>query len=111
MAYFAKFRGAPVSPRKARLVVDMIRGKDLGAALAVLQFAPQRAAKMLFKVVRSAQANAEDRGVNDVDSLYVSKAWVDEGFRIKRFRPRSRGMAAPFVHRRSHLCVELDVRD
>jgi large subunit ribosomal protein L22 len=110
MAYLAKYRGAPISPRKARLIIDLIRGKDLGLALTTLKFAPQRAAKMLFKVLRSAQANAEDRGVNNVDDLYVSKAWVDEGFRIKRFRPRSRGMANPFVRRRSHLCVELDVR-
>jgi large subunit ribosomal protein L22 len=111
MAFLAQHRGAPISPRKARLIIDLIRGKDLGLALTILKFAPQRAAKMLFKVVRSAQANAENRGVEDVDALYVSKAWVDEGFRIKRFRPRSRGMANPYLRRRSHLCVELDVRD
>ncbi|MDR0868075.1 MAG: 50S ribosomal protein L22 [Planctomycetota bacterium] len=110
MSYLAKHRGAPLSPRKARLIIDLIRGKDLGMALSVLQFAPQRAAKLLYKVVRSAQANAENLGVEDVDKLYVSKAWVDESFRIKRFRPRSRGMANPYVRRRSHLCVELDVR-
>ena len=111
MAYKAANKYAPVSPRKARLVADMIRGKGVSDALTILKFAPQRAAKMIYEVVRSAQANAENGGVEDVDTLFVSAAWVDESFRIKRFRPRSRGMAAPYQRRRSHLCVELAVKE
>lgn len=110
MAYLAKHSYAPISPRKARLIVDMIRGKGVNEALSILQFAPQRAAKFLYKVVQSAQANAEQGGVEDVDSLIISKAWADEGNRLKRWRPRSRGMANPYVRRRSHLCVEVDVQ-
>ncbi len=111
MAYVAKHKFAPISPSKARLVVDMIRGKDVNDALSILKFAPQRAAKMALDVVRSAQANAENMGVEDVDALFVSKVWVDESVRLKRWRPRSRGMAAPYKRRRSHICVELEVRD
>lgn len=108
MSYAAKHMNAPVPPRKARLVIDMIRGKSVSEALTLLQFSPHRAAMLLHKVVRSAQANAEDQGVRDVDSLFVSKCFVDEGFRLKRWRPRSRGMANPYIRRRSHLCVELE---
>lgn len=111
MAYAAKHNNAPVSPRKARLIADMIRGKSVNDALSTLKFSPQRAAKLLYEVVRSAQSNAENRGVEDVDALVVSKAWVDQGIAIKRWRPRSRGMANPFKRMRSHLCIELDVRD
>lgn len=109
-AYVAKHMHAPVSPRKARLIADMIRGKDVSDALNTLNLQPQRAAKMLLKVIRSAQANAEVQGVTDVDELYVTKAWVDEGATLKRWRPRARGSAAPILRRRSHLCVELGLR-
>ncbi len=109
MAFKAMHRHAPVSARKARLVIDMIRGRNVSEALNILRFAPQRAAKMIYKVVQSAQANAENQGVGDVESLYVSKAYVNEGFTLKRFHPRARGSAAAILHRRSHLCVELDV--
>lgn len=87
----------------------MIRGKGVSDALNILKFCPQRSAKMISAVVASAQANAENRGVKDVDALKVTRCWVDEGFKIKRFRPRSRGMANGYVRYRSHLCVELDV--
>ncbi len=107
MGYYASHRHAPVSPRKARLVADLVRGQSVGEALRTLKYAPQRAAKLLYRVIRSAQANAEDRGVRDVDNLFVAKAWVDDGVRLKRWRPRSRGMAVPILRRRSHLCVEL----
>jgi len=109
MPYKAMHRHAPVSARKARLVIDMIRGKNVSDALNILRFSPQRSAKMLYKVVQSAQANAENRGVEDVENLFVSKAYVNEGFTLKRFHPRARGSAAAILHRRSHLCVELDM--
>ena len=108
MAYVAKHRHAPIKAYKARLVIDLIRGKTVNDALNILRYQPQRAARFIEKVVRSAQANAEDRGADGV--FYVSKAWVDEGFMMKRFRPRSRGGAAPYLRRRSHICVEVDVQ-
>ncbi len=111
MPYIATHKHSPVSPRKARLIVDMIRGKNVNAALATLRFQPQRAARMVTKVLRSAQANAMNLGVNDPDSLYVSRAFVDDGVTIKRWRPRARGGAAPILRRRSHITVELDLEE
>lgn len=110
MGYVAKHRHAPVSPRKARLIVDLVRGESVNDALGILRVQPQRAARMLEKVIMSAQANAQVQGVNDVDGLEVTKAFVDEGMTIKRWRPRARGSAAPILKRRSHICVELEVR-
>lgn len=110
MGYIAKHRYAPISARKARLIVDLVRGRSVDDALGILSVQPQRAAKMLRKVIRSAQANAEDRGVADVEGLFVARAWVDEGVRLKRWRPRARGRATPILRRRSHICVELDTR-
>jgi large subunit ribosomal protein L22 len=111
MGYVAKHRYAPVSARKARLVVDLVRGRSVDEALGILAVQTQRAAKMLQKVIRSAQANAEDRGVSDVEGLYIARAWVDEGNRLKRWRPRARGRATPILRRRSHICVELETRE
>ncbi|MDR1612347.1 MAG: 50S ribosomal protein L22 [Planctomycetota bacterium] len=108
MAYVAKHKHAPIKSCKARLVIDLIRGKSVNEALGILRYQPQRAARMIERVVRSAQANALDRGADG--EFYVVRAWVDEGLMIKRFRPRSRGGAAPYVRRRSHICVEVDVR-
>ncbi len=111
MGYCATHRHAPVSARKARLLVDLVRGKNVSVALSVLRFQPQRAAKMLYKVIRSAQANAENQGVSDVDSLYVAKAFANEGATLKRWRPRARGSAAQILRRRSHISVELETRE
>ncbi len=108
MAYVAKHKHAPIKTYKARLVIDLIRGKSVNEALNILRYKPQRAARMIEAVVKSAQANAQDRGADG--EFYISKAWVDEGFMMKRFRPRSRGGAAPYVKRRSHICVEVDVQ-
>lgn len=107
MGYVAKHMHAPIKAYKARLVMDLIRGKSVNDALNILRYKPQRAARMIERVVKSAQANAEDRGADG--SFVIAKAWVDEGFTMKRFRPRSRGGAAPYLKRRSHICVEVDV--
>ncbi len=107
MGYVAKHRHAPIKAYKARLVIDLIRNKTVNDALNILRYKPQRAARFIERVVRSAQANAEDQGASG--EFVVSKCWVDEGFSMKRFRPRSRGGAAPYVRRRSHICVEVDV--
>ena len=93
-----------ISPQKARLVIDLIRGRDVGPALNVLRFTRKRAAKPIEKVLRSAIANAEQKDENlDVDRLYVKHAVINEGFRYKRMRPRMRGMADVYYRRTSHI--------
>ena len=89
----AMARYVRVTPRKARRVVDMIRGMPADEAQAVLQFAPQAASAPVRKVLASAVANAGQAGLHDTDSLVVSRAWVDEGPTLKRFRPRARAAA------------------
>ena len=93
-----------ISPQKARLVIDLIRGRAVGPALTTLQFTKKRAAKPIEKVLRSAIANAEQKDENvDVDRLYVKHAVINEGFRYKRIRPRARGTADVYYHRTSHI--------
>ena len=108
MAYVAKHMHAPIKTYKARLVMDLIRGKSVNEALNILRYQPQRSARMIEAVVKSAQANAEDRGASG--NFIVTKCYVNEGFVMKRFRPRSRGGASPYLKRRSHICVEVDVQ-
>ncbi|KPJ50412.1 50S ribosomal protein L22 [candidate division TA06 bacterium DG_26] len=100
-----------VSPRKARAVVDLIRGKDVSEALTVLKFLRRRAGKFVEKVVKSAASNAIDiAGKNklDMDRLYIKEARVDEGARMKRFRPRAYGRASMIRHRTSHITVVVE---
>ena len=89
----AQARYARVTPRKARRVVDLIRGMQAAEAQAVLRFAPQAASEPVYKVLSSAIANAEHNDKLDADTLWVSRAWVDEGPTLKRYRPRSMGRA------------------
>jgi large subunit ribosomal protein L22 len=102
----AQARYIRVTPRKARRVVDLIRGLPAAEARAVLQFAPQSAAEGVGKVLASAIANAEQgsRGL-DAEDLVVSRAWVDEGPTMKRFRPRAQGRAYRINKRSSHITV------
>jgi large subunit ribosomal protein L22 len=100
----AKARYVRVTPRKARRVVDLIRGLPATDAQAVLQFAPQSASDPVGKVLASAIANAE-QGQLDADSLVVSRAWVDEGPTLKRFRPRAQGRGYRINKRTSHITV------
>jgi large subunit ribosomal protein L22 len=100
----AKARYVRVTPRKARRVVDLIRGMPATDAQAVLQFAPQSASDPVGKVLASAIANAE-QGQLDADSLVVSRAWVDEGPTLKRFRPRAQGRGYRINKRTSHITV------
>ena len=104
----AKGRYLRVAPRKVRLVADMIRGKQAGAALNVLKFTPKKAARMVQKVVSSAVANAEQRADVDIDALYIKRIFVDEGPTLKRWRPRAMGRATRILKRSSHLTVVLD---
>jgi large subunit ribosomal protein L22 len=81
----AKLTFARISPRKTRLVVDMIRGREIQSALNILKFSPQPSAKLISNLLRSAVANAEQKGVSDVDSLYVKTIYVDAGSVLKSF--------------------------
>lgn len=94
-----------VSPRKARQVVDLIRGKGIEEALAILAFTPKRASVPVTKVVKSAAANAEHNYELDKDNLIISAAYVDPGPIIKRWQPRAMGRADRVMKRTSHITV------
>ncbi|PKQ28115.1 MAG: 50S ribosomal protein L22 [Candidatus Anoxymicrobium japonicum] len=100
-----------ISPRKARLVVDAIRGKNLEAAQQTLDFSDRAAAKVISKVLRSAAANAENNNSSSPETLFVSRAYVDEGPTLKRFRPRAMGRATSINKRTCHITVILDERE
>ncbi|NIN62415.1 MAG: 50S ribosomal protein L22 [Gammaproteobacteria bacterium] len=104
----AKLKYARLSPQKTRLVVDMVRGKAVQEALNILKFSPQRPADIVAKVVRSAVANAEQKGVADVDRLFVKAVFVDQGPALKRFMPRAQGRATRIRKPTSHITVVLD---
>lgn len=108
MAYVASHRYARISAQKVRLLADLIRGKFAGDALDILRYYPNRGARMLEKVVRSAMANAEDQHSANVQSLLVAEVRVDEGPSFRRVRPRARGMAHVIKKRTSHIHVTLD---
>jgi large subunit ribosomal protein L22 len=110
MPFIAKHRFARISPRKARLVMNLIRGRDVDDALSLLRFSKQRSAVLIDKVVRAAVANAGEKEA-DTEELYVSKAWADPGPITKRFQPKDRGKAYSIHKRTSHLVVELDERE
>lgn len=108
----AVLRLARVSPRKARLVADLVRGMDVGEALEVLTFTRKKSAGLIKGLVESAVANAEYKAnrVNsdlDVDRLVVQQIFVDQGPTLRRFRPRARGMATKVLKKTSHITVVL----
>ena len=107
MAWVAKFRNARGSARKARLIVDLIRGRQVQDALNILKFTPNRAAVQVTKVLKSAIANANEAEAN-VETLVVSEARVDEGPVMKRFQPKDRGRAHSILKRTSHIIVAVD---
>jgi len=96
-----------VSPHKARLVADLVRGKRVADALTILKFTPKKSARLVNKTLRSAIANAENTQVMDVDSLFVKTILIDEGPRLKRWRPRAMGRATRILKRTSHITVVL----
>jgi len=103
----AKLSFARLSPRKTRLVVDMIRGKKIQEALNILRFSPQPSAKLISKLLSSAVANAEQKGASDVDRLFVKTIFVDGGAVLKRFVPRAMGRASKIRKPTSHISVVL----
>jgi len=94
------------SPRKVRLVADLVRGKSAVEALNILRFVDKRAAEPFAKLIKSAVANAKDTG-NDSETLFIKSVSVDKGTVIKRFMPRARGSASRINKRNSHISVEL----
>lgn len=94
-----------VSPRKARRVIDLIKGKQVNEALAILKFLPSTATEVIQKVLKSAIANAEHNLDLVADDLYVKGIWVDEGPTLKRIRPRGMGRADLKRRRTSHITV------
>src|SRR3954462_10414473 len=112
MAFEAKHRFARIAPRKARLVMDLVRGRDVDDAISMLKFSKKRASVFVEKVIRSAVANANEQSAAPVrNTLYIAQAWVDPGPIIKRFQPKDRGKAYPINKRTSHLCVTIDERE
>src|ERR1700749_4131091 len=111
MPFQAKHRYARSSPGKARLLMNLIRGRDVDDAISLLRFAKQRASGMIEKVVRSAVANANETPAPPRNTLFVAQAWVDPGPVIKRFQPKDRGKAYSIKKRTSHLVVTLDERE
>ncbi len=106
MRVMARARFVRVSARKARLVLDQIRGKSVGEALATLQYTPRAAARLIEKVLRSAVANAEhNHQVRDLDTLRVVHAIADGGPSMKRVQPRAMGRAFFIRHKTSHLTI------
>ncbi len=101
-----------VSPQKARLVVDLIRGKNAGQAVNILRFTKKRVSAEVAKVLRSAISNAEQKSENvDVDRLVVTRAYVNEGPRMKRIRPAPMGRAYRYQRRMSHITVVGEERE
>ncbi len=94
-----------ISPKKVRLVVDLVRGKKVEDALAILNFLPTPAARVVAKVVRSAVANADNNLEISTSGLMIASISADKGHVLKRFRPRARGRMSPILKRSSHITV------
>jgi len=105
MEAVAKHNFARISPQKARLVADLIRGKSVDQALEILTFSNKKAAELVKKVLESAIANAEHNEGADIDDLNVAKIFVDEGPVMKRIMPRAKGRADRILKRSSHITV------
>jgi large subunit ribosomal protein L22 len=104
----AKLRFVRVSPRKARLVADLVRGKKSEEALNTLAFTKKAPAKLIGKLLKSAVANATQKKTIDVDRLFVKRITVDQGPTMKRFMPRALGRATTIRKRTSHISIVLD---
>ena len=109
----ASARHVRIAPRKARMVIDLVRGKPILEALDILQFTQKRAAPMITKVIESALANVDESGELDwtLEDLYVAEAYVNEGPTLKRFKPRAMGRATTILKKTSHINVALEPQD
>ncbi len=109
----ASARHVRIAPRKARMVIDLVREKPILEALDILQFTQKRAAPIITKVVESAMANVDESDELDwrLEDLYVAEAYVNEGPTLKRFKPRAMGRATTILKKTSHINVVLEPRD
>jgi large subunit ribosomal protein L22 len=107
--YTAVYRFARMSARKIRPIADVVRGKYADEAMDLLKYMPNRGARMLEKVIKSALGNAENRNERDLDNLVLTDVRIDGGPMFKRVRPRARGMAFMIKKRMSHITVSLEV--
>ena len=107
MDYKAKHRFSDMAPRKIRPFATLIRGRRADEALEALRFFPNKSARLLEQVLKSALGNAEDRGARDIDDLVVSESRVDGGPMVKRIQPRARGSAYTIKRRWSHIHIKL----
>ena len=99
-----------ITPRKARLVMDLVRGKDVKEALGILSNVNRAASEPVMKLIKSAAANATNNFGMDADSLYIAQIWANDGLRMKRYLPRAKGSASGLVKRNSHLYVVVKMR-
>jgi large subunit ribosomal protein L22 len=107
----AQARYVRIAPRKVRIVLDLIRGKQLTEALMILKFTPKAASHLLEKLLRSAAANAENNYDMNGDALYISECYADQGPIIKRYRPRAQGRAASIHKKTSHITIILKEKE
>ena len=105
MRVIAQAKTLRISPQKARLIADQVRGQPVENALNILAYSPQKAAALVSKVLESAIANAEHNEAADVDELKVGEIRVDEGVTMKRMRPRARGRGNRILKRTSHVTI------
>jgi large subunit ribosomal protein L22 len=108
MEVSATARYLPISARKVRLVLDQLPGKRIDEAMTMLRFLPTPHARIVAKVLHSAAANAENNFSLDRDDLKVKRAYAGEGRTLKRWKAKSRGRAAPILHRTSHVTVVVE---
>ena len=101
----AILKGVHISPQKARLVADLIRGKKVGNALNILNFSPKKGAEIIKKVVESAIANAENNNGADIDELRIKTIYINKGEVLKRIRAQSKGRAGRIIKPTSHITV------
>lgn len=107
----ATAKSVRTTPRKTRLVLDLIRGKDVEEARAILKFTPRGASPIVLKVLNSAVANATHNYNLDEDKLYVKACYADEARTLKRWMPRAKGSASQILKRQSHVTVVVDERE
>lgn len=104
----ASLKNARVGAQKARLVADLVRGKNVSEAVKVLTFLNKKSGLMIKKLIESAVANADHKKTMDIDRLFVKSIWVDQGSVLKRFRPRAQGRAFGIRKKTSHINVVLE---
>jgi len=105
MEVTAKLNHAPLSPQKGRLIADLVRNMKVAEALDVLKFTPKKGAKLMYKLLQSAIANAENNIGADVDELKLGTVYVDEAPRLKRMSPRAKGRGDRITKRRCHITI------